>query len=111
MKKAFATNLRKARLDANLKQHQVAMGINKKLSTYQAYEEGRAYPPADDLVLIAEYFNISDLRRFISDPDYKEGAMQDRAIRPESILQSNYTRLSKKDRAIVDILLGLREIE
>lgn len=111
MQKALATNLRKMREKSGMVQRQVAFAIGKAVPTYQAYEEGRSGPDAETLVRIAELFEINDLRAFICDPHYEEGKKTVRSIKSGSPLQSNYARLTKKERTLVDILLGLREIE
>jgi transcriptional regulator with XRE-family HTH domain len=111
-KKALAVNLRRVRMQLGYSQDKVAEALKIKRPTYQSYEEGRAEPSADRLVLIAELFEIGNLASFISNPSYEyrnEDALP--SVKSPSPLQTNYQRLQGKDKAIVDILLGLRKVE
>jgi transcriptional regulator with XRE-family HTH domain len=109
MKKAFATNLRKARKAAGYcNQTQVARLLGLNRSTYQAYEEGRAFPPAEVLVNIADLFLISNLRGFITDHAFDPNNQEATTISiPDSPLQANYAKASPRDRQLVDLILGI----
>lgn len=108
MKKAFATNLRKVRRIHGWNQLQAATQLGIKRSTYQAYEEGRSCPRAEDLVTLADVFQIGNLRSFIADDGFnfnqQEGSPK---VVDGSPLQTNYAKASLRDRNLVDIILGI----
>lgn len=113
MKKALATNLRKARRSHEQTQDTTSRFLGMKLSSYQKYEEGLAEPSAERLVQIANIFGIENLRAFITDPDWDPGNEfpKTQKLTDVSPLQTNYRRLNFRDRGLVDIILGIRTIE
>lgn len=113
MKKALATNLRKVRSLHKQTQDTASRCLKISIHTYQSYEEGRAEPSAERLVQIAEHFEIINLRTFISDQDWDPANEypKEKKISKESPLQANYRCLSHRDRGLVDIILGIRNIE
>lgn len=111
MKKAFATNLRNARMARGMTQGAASMLMGIKRSSLGAYEEGRASPVPEMIVPIAEALGINNLRAFLSDPEF-DIDKQDKMgpIKKISPLQSNYARCRGTKRQAVDILLGLKNM-
>lgn len=109
MKKAFPINLRIARKAAGYSNQLIpAKKLGLKRPTYQAYEEGRSFPPADILVAIADLYGISNLRGFIADEAFNiRDQDASRAPAMDSPLQSNYAKASMRDRNLVDMILGI----
>ena len=109
MKKAFATNLRKARKAHGWNQYQAASAIGIKRATYQAYEEGRSCPRAEDLVQLADTMGVTNLRAFIADEHFDFRNQDALPIRPkeEPVLQTNYALASPRDKKLVDTILGI----
>jgi transcriptional regulator with XRE-family HTH domain len=58
------TELRKAR---KMTQEEVAASLEEKLSTYQAWEEGRNKPRADKLTKICQFFEYHDIYRLLTE--------------------------------------------
>lgn len=109
MKKAFATNLRHVRAQLGWTTSQIAAkNLGLKRATYQAYEEGRSMPGAEGLCHMAEIMGITNLRGFLSDPnfDYRQQDAVPR-IKNESPLVSNYRVASERDKKLVDVILGI----
>ncbi len=60
MKKTIlARNIKKLRAFKNLNQTEFASLFNIKRSSIGAYEEGRAEPKLDTLIMMSDYFNLS----------------------------------------------------
>lgn len=78
----FAQNLRIARNNMGWSQRQAADACGVKLSTYQAYEEGRAEPCHDILLKIATAYGVEDLKGFIGDAKFyaREGTRESTII-------------------------------
>lgn len=51
--------LRELRKNSNLTQEQVGKILNMTQSTYQTYENNRAVPTLENLIKLADYYNVS----------------------------------------------------
>jgi len=59
MKNNFRTNFIRERRKLNLSQHQIADKLEINQKTIGSYEEGRALPPLDGIIKIADFFKIT----------------------------------------------------
>lgn len=109
MKKAFATNLRKARKVHGWNQFQAAKAIGIERATYQAYEEGRSMPRAEGLITMADTFGVTNLLAFMTNEHFDFRNQDALPIRPkiESPLQANYAIASPRDKKLVNAILGI----
>ncbi|MFC5408041.1 helix-turn-helix domain-containing protein [Larkinella bovis] len=55
----FAANLKFLRKRKGVSQEQIAVLIDKKNSAIGSYENGISYPPVENLVTLADYFEVS----------------------------------------------------
>ncbi|HRE52244.1 MAG TPA: helix-turn-helix transcriptional regulator [Flavitalea sp.] len=87
-------NIRKARVSIGFSQKQMAASVGKNRGTYQSYEDGRAEPSVHTLIKIAETVGITldDLVRG--------------NCTPSNEISDRYARLSSRDKAIVDAVMG-----
>lgn len=55
----FAEHLRELRKSRNITQKQLATEINVAERNYQSFEYGKVKPSFDNLIILADYFNVS----------------------------------------------------
>jgi len=87
------------------------MGI--KLSTYQAYEEGRCWPPVYALIRLADVYGIKDLMAFLTSSGGYQHVEPDKEPDPipPTLLERMYQEAGIKEKLAVNILLGLVDLE
>ena len=56
----FATNLKYLRESKGLKQYEMASQLGFEKTTYNGYETGKSRPYLDGIILIAQYFNVTE---------------------------------------------------
>lgn len=102
MKSVFARNLVKVRHKWNLTQEAAADQIGLKRSSLGAYEEGRAEPSIPNLTKIIEAYSISDVKGFLSDPNFLV-----EKVDLKISVEARFKQLRGPVREAVTILLGL----
>jgi len=116
MNEVFAKNLTAARENKPKRtQEKVAADLGITRSAYGSYEEGRAFPPSELLIRIADYFGIADLKGFISDDEFQPSRSMPKVrdeARPHklTLLQRAYENAHIKDKLAVNLLLGLVDL-
>lgn len=90
--------LRQLRNERGLTQGQVAIKIRKKSNAYQAYEEGRAVPPLDVLIKLAEAYGFYSIDRLL-------GIEKEQQIALDEIAAA-YHAVDPEKRKIVDFILN-----
>ncbi len=55
----FSTRIRKLRLERDLTQEELGKEIGVKNYSVYSYEKGRAYPDAERLMALADFFGVS----------------------------------------------------
>jgi transcriptional regulator with XRE-family HTH domain len=110
MELAFPANLRKIRAVRQLTQEQLGELLGCTRSSIGSYEEGRAFPRPEVLLLIVKEFGIIDVVGFISDHAFNERIQTIIHAAPgDSLLQRKYNLLKGKEKDAVDVLLGLKK--
>lgn len=94
----FGENLKKLRIEKNLKQEELGDILNVSKATISSWEMGRTQPPFEAIELILKYFNVS--------PNYMFGFNEDDI---EKMKQLN--RLLKETGIIADEELTVEELK
>jgi len=93
-----ADQLKKIREARKQTQNTVANGIGIKRGAYQAYEEGRAYPPLPVLFKLAEWYGLNSLDQLLG--------ITPVVVSPGDELYHAYQAARPASRKIVDIALN-----
>lgn len=59
MRKALAQRIKQERIKRNKTQEEIATMLNIQRATYGYYENGKVLPPVDNLVKLANYFDVT----------------------------------------------------
>ena len=86
----FSESLRRFRKERGLTQKQIADAVGTKVSVYQRYERGTAYPSVMVVTKIADAFNVP--------LDYLVGRDDDVQNKSESYLLNTYRNLDEDNR-------------
>ncbi len=106
-KSTFSKNLVKARKLKGWSQRGAAEAIREagakgfNRPVLGSYEEDRANPSNETLVIICDVYEIQDMKGFLTDPNFF-----DQKTSPEE-LHRRYLSLDEQKRKVVEILLGL----
>lgn len=107
-KSTFSQNMKKARRLKSWSQEGAAQAIREAGAPWfnrpvlGSYEEDRAQPNNETLMIICKAYGIDDVRGFLADPDFFES----KAASPEELYR-RYLSLSGSQKKAVEILLGL----
>ena len=91
IKEIFAKNIKRARNKRKWSQQEAADKIGIKRSTLGAYEEGRATPQFENLIVICDVYAVTDVYQFLTNADYDntnaEVKVSEQPMRNKKILQ------------------------
>lgn len=114
MNEVFAKNLKSIRKDIRgLTQDRAAKLARISRPSWGAYEEGRAFPPADKLMRIADVLGVADVAAFVNDENFdisKSAPIRPRRPHILTDVQRAYENLTIRDKLAVNLLLGLVDL-
>lgn len=102
MSKTFTNNLRKIRDDMRLTQSEMSAVLGMNRPRYASYEEGRAEPSYEDLVIICRILKIKDVMAFIGGFEFKNEKVE------LSYLERKYLQASERDKKLIQLILGIQ---
>lgn len=106
----FSRNIKAGRRLKGWTQEEAAAQARIKRSLWGAYEEGRAFPPAETLSSIAEALHVEDdLYGFINNPEFYDGKGRRRNTRKQSTIEQKYHGLKPAIRMAVDALMNISQ--
>lgn len=76
----FSTNLRKLRNENNLSQEELAEILDVSRQSISKYEQGKAYPEIDRLIILSEKFSVSIDSLLSNRKDVDETSTQENAL-------------------------------
>lgn len=102
MSKTFTNNLRQIRKEMRLTQEEMSSLLGMNRSRYSSYEEGRAEPSYEDLIVICRILKIKDLMSFIGGFEFKNEKVE------LSDLERKYLQASERDKKLIQLILGIQ---